>query len=209
MRKDQYILKNAYISPMNITPTARGSSKIDLSERRYIDEDGEPRSTGLISFFNPDHISALLCHYSALKLETKGHYSSDFFYLLEDFDNLLKRALYDHPMYRDIIEMKFANKTTAEIQKMVEEKYHETHSVQFISSLWRNKIPKLIAEREQNDFLIAYCRENKIGKWKRCSCCHEWKLATTRFFTKNRTSKDGFYSLCKECRRKKLLDKNK
>ena len=41
------------------------------------------------------------------------------------------------------------------------------------------------------------------GKWKRCSRCGEIKLAHTRFFSVNKTSKDGFYSICKKCRNAK------
>lgn len=204
MRKDQYILKNSYKAPMGGASAPSTFNKIDLSEVRYIDENGDPQSTGLISFFNPEHISAILCNYSALKIETHGHHWDDFFYLMEDFDQLLERTLSAHyPMYLDIVKMKTNNKSNLDIQKMLKEKYGVDHTVQHISSLWRNKIPKLIAEQEQNDFLIWYYSTQEEGKWKRCSCCHQRKLASPRFFSKNKTSKDGFYSLCKICRNKK------
>ena len=45
--------------------------------------------------------------------------------------------------------------------------------------------------------------EEERGKWKRCSKCGQIKLANNRFFSKNNTSKDGWYSICKECRNKK------
>ena len=32
------------------------------------------------------------------------------------------------------------------IQKLLDEEFHQTYSVEYISSLWRNKIPKVIAE---------------------------------------------------------------
>ena len=202
MRKDQYILKNSHKAPMTSAPsTQRGLNKIDLSERRYLDQDGVPQSSGLISLFNPTHISAILCHYNALKIETKGHYWDDFYYLMETFDVLLKRALAPYPAYADLVQMKFDGKSNIEIQEMFKTKYNETHTVQFISALWRNKIPKIIAEREQDDFLIWYYRENN-KPMKRCSCCKQLKPANSRFFSKNKTSKDGFYSQCKQCRKK-------
>ena len=203
MRKDQYVLKSMFKPTMQLTPTQKGLNKIDLSEKRYIDENGDPQSTGLISFFNPEHISALMQHYNALKIETRGRYWDDFYYLLDDFDKLLNKTLKDHPMYFDIVKMKMNGKTNIEIQMMLKEKYQIVHTVQHISSLWKNKIPKMLAEREQNDFLIWYYKTQEKGTWKRCSCCHEWKLASSRFFSKNRTSKDGFYSICKTCRNKK------
>lgn len=74
MRKDQYVLKSTYHAPMSASSVPSGPAKIDLSETRYVDANGEPRSDGLISFFNPDHISAILCNYSALKVETQGRH---------------------------------------------------------------------------------------------------------------------------------------
>ena len=91
-------------------------NKIDLSETRFLDENNNPQSTGLISFLKASHISAILCNYNALKLETKGHYWDDFYYLMEDFDKLLKQALKPFPVYSAIVEMKKNNKTNLEIQ---------------------------------------------------------------------------------------------
>lgn len=200
MRKDQYVLKNSFANPIRVM-SRKGGAKIDLDERRYLDQDGQPQSTGLISFFNPDHISAMLCVYPILKHEMQGRFQNDFYYLVQDFEGLLKRALVDYPMYRDIVVMKFNDLSNAEIQERIKKKYNEVHSAQFISSLWRQKIPKIIAEREQEDFIIQYYKENKPNSFKRCSCCKEKKPACTRFFSKNNTAKDGFYSLCKECRK--------
>ena len=38
---------------------------------------------------------------------------------------------------------------------------------------------------------------------KTCSVCGKTKLAHNNFFSKNKTSKDGFYSICKCCRNSK------
>ena len=205
MRKDQYVLKSEHQPLMSITTTKSIGGGIDLSEQRYLDEKGEPTSTGLISFFNPKHISEILCHYSGIKAMTRGRYQDDFYYLIEDFDTLYNRALQLYPMYKDICALKINNKTNSEIQQFISNKYHISYSVEYISSLWRNKIPKLIAEDEQNHFLTWYYTEIEPEKavWKKCSCCGQNKLASNRFFSKNKTSKDGYYSICKTCRNKK------
>jgi len=72
-----------------------------------------------------------------------------------------------------------------------------------LSRLWRKKIPKTIADTAKKEWLIWHYTFEEKGKWKRCSKCHEIKLAHPYFFTKNKTSKDGWYSLCKDCRNKK------
>ena len=82
-------------------------------------------------------------------------------------------------------------------------KYNRKHPVEYISSLWTNKIPKLIAEKAKEKYLIWHYTEKEVGKWKRCSKCKCIKLAHNKFFSKNSTSKDGFYSICKSCRNKK------
>lgn len=201
MRRDQYVLKQAHQQTMYSAPSNGGINKIDLDEVRYIGADGEPQSTGLISLFNEKHISAILCNYTALKIETRGRYWDDFYYLMETFDALMDKALAPYPLYYDLARMKIKGRSNLEIQAALEKKHGIKHSVEYISSLWRNKIPKLIAERERMDYLVWHYTHEEEGKWKKCSCCGQTKLAHSKFFSKNKTSKDGFYSICKECRK--------
>ena len=204
MRQDQYVIKQAYRKPIFCLNAIKSFSKLDLSEKVTFNDKQLPESNGLVSLFDPKHISALLCHYSKLKEDTWGKLASDSYYLMEDLDNLIDRTLKEeYPLYFDLLVYKIDGKQNAEIQKLLEEKHGVKHSVEYISSLWRNKIPKLLAEREQEDYLIWYYTEIEKGHWKRCSRCKQVKLAHNKFFSKNKTSKDGYYSICKECRNKK------
>lgn len=205
MRRDQYILKSAFKPQMTLSISPRGINKIDLYERRWVDENMEPQSEGLITFFNPKHVAAILANYNALKAETRGRFQDDFYYLMEDFDKLLKRSLKNYPMLNLIVNYKFHGKSGLEIQAAIEKEFGIKHTVEYISSLWRNKIPKVISEQEKNDYLLWYFSHEAEGKWKKCSCCGQFKLAHNRFFSKNNTSKDGFYSQCKECRNAKTI----
>lgn len=204
MRQDQYVIRNAYRKPIYCMNAIKSFSKIDLSETIKMNEKGEPESNGLVSLFNPKHISALLCHYSKIKEDSWSKFSSDSYYLMHDLDELIEKTLRDkYPLYYDLVIYKIDGKQNVEIQELLQEKHGIKHSVEYISSLWRNKIPKLLAEQETNDYLIWYYTVVEKGKWKRCSRCGQIKLAHNRFFSKNKTSKDGFYSICKECRNKK------
>ena len=118
-----------------------------------------------------------------------------------DFDNLIDAALAaKYPLYYKLLIYKIDGKSNAEIQQLLEKEFNVWHSVEYLSCLWRKKIPKIIAEKAKEDYLMWYFTYQEKGKWKRCSKCGQIKLASNRFFSKNNTAKDGFYSMCKECR---------
>ena len=124
-------------------------------------------------------------------------------YMMEDFDDLCGRALSDYPLYERIVSDKIDGMQNIEIQADIEEQFEVKHSLEYISSLWRKKIPKIIASQAEDDTLNWYFLNKEKGKYKRCSRCGEIKLAHNKYFSKNKTSKDGFYSICKKCRNKK------
>ena len=205
MRKDQYVIKGSYKKPIYSMNLIKSASKIDLSEKVKEDKDnGTVSSNGLINFFNEKHISALLCNYSKLKEDSWDKFNNDMKWMMMDLDVLVDNALKEkYPLYYDIVIYKIDGKQNAEIQQLLYEKHGIKHSVEYISCLWRNKIPKLIAEQAQKDWLIWHYTFEDYGKWKRCSRCGQIKLAHNYFFSKNKTSRDGSYSICKECRNKK------
>jgi hypothetical protein len=204
MRKDQYVIKGFHHQPMYCMNATKSFSKLDLSENITFNEDGLPVSDGLISLFNPKHVSALLCHYSKIKQDAWGKFTSDSYYLMESLDIIVDRALKEkYPLYYDLMIYKIDGKTNVDIQELLYKAHGIKHSLEYISSLWRNKIPKLIAEQAEEDYLIWYYTTQEKGKWKKCSRCGQIKLAHNRFFSKNKTSKDGYYSICKCCRNKK------
>ena len=208
MRQDQYSIKSAYKPPMYATGMVKSFVKADLSENITMNECQEPVSDGFISFFNPFHISALLCNYSLLKEESYGNFMNDCYYLMQDIDNLIERTLKDkYPLYYDLLIYKIDGKQNAEIQELLDKDWGIKHSIEYISSLWRNKIPKLIAEQAKEDYIMWYYTTQERGQWKKCSRCGQIKLAHNRFFSKNKTSKDGFYSICKDCRNAKTTKK--
>jgi len=204
MCQNQYLIKSEFKPPMYSSNTVKSFVTADLGENITILENGEPYSDCLLSFFNPKHLSAILCNYSALKQESWGDFENDGFYMMQDLDKLIEQTLKDnYPLYYDLLILKIDGKQNIDIQEFLEIKYGIRHSVEYISSLWRNKIPKLLAEQEKKNYLIWYYTEKERGNWKKCSRCGETKLANNKFFSKNKTSKDGFYSICKECRNNK------
>lgn len=209
MRQEQYLIKDLLNPTIGSGSTSSGKglrnvTRVDLDEKITIDENGEPVSSCLISLFNPKHIAALLANYSALKEDCWDVFTSDFWYLMQDLDELIEITLKDkYPLYYKLLIHKIDGRTNAEIQALLLDEFKTTYTVEYLSSLWCKKIPKLIAETAKKEYLIWHYTFEEYGKWKRCSRCGQMKLAHNKFFSKNNTSKDGFYSLCKDCRNAK------
>ena len=167
-------------------------NQIDLNQKITVDKNGEPVSNCLISFFDPYHICCILCNYSKLKEESWGHFDSDWWYLIEDFDNLAAAALKeDYPILYDIMIYKIDGLQNKDIVARIKKDYNTSYSVEYLSVLWRKKIPKIISDKAKEDWIMWNYTYKEKGKWKRCSRCHEIKLAHPYFFTKNKTAKDG------------------
>ena len=206
MRKDQYVIKNAFLKPIYFMNVRKSFHKITLDEKIILNDDGTLTIKGLFSLLNPDHVSLLLCNYAHLKEEVWSQLNSDTYYLLLDLENLIDNTLKDkQPLLFDLIVHKIDKLTNEEIQTIFQKKYHIKYSTEYISSLWRKKIPKILSEQATKDYLTWYYTEKEKGKWKKCSRCKTIKLAHNMFFSKNKTSKDSFYSICKECRNKKII----
>ena len=204
MRQDQYVIKNSYKQPIYCLNAVRNFNNMRFDDNIKINKNGIIEDKSLISFFNPKHISALLCNYSRLKEDCYGRFYTDGYYLMEDLDTLIEKTLKEkYPLYYDLMIYKIDGKQNIEIQKLLEKKHGIKHSVEYISSLWRNKIPKLLSEQAVKDYLEWYFTIKEKGKWKKCSRCKQIKLAHNEFFSKNNSSKDGFYSICKCCRNQK------
>lgn len=204
MRQDQYVIKTSYKQPIYCLNAIKNFGSMRFDDKISVDSEGKILDQSLISFMNPAHISALLRNYSKLKEDCYGKFYTDGYYMIASLEKIVDKALKDkYPYYYSLLIYKIDGKTNLQIQELLNKEYGIKHSIEYISSLWRNKIPKLIAEQAETDFLYWYFTEKEKGKWKRCSRCHEVKLAHNKYFSKNNSSKDGFYSICKECRNKK------
>ena len=202
LRKDQYVIKNAYRKPIALARITRSKNFKRMDDSYHFDADNNLVPEG-ISFANPKIVSAILCNYSKLKEDSYGNFESDLYYLMWDFDNLCEKALKDYPLYERIVTLKIDGAQNINIQQDLIDNFNVKHSLEYISSLWRNKIPNIIASAAEDEILYNHYLNKEKGKYKRCSRCGEIKLAHNKYFSKNKTSKDGFYSICKCCRNSK------
>ena len=204
MRKDQYVIKNAYRRPIVPNKLTRSTHVIMLPDETssFDDEDGYPIPKG-VSLLDPVVCSAILCNYSRLKEDSYDRFEGDLYYLMLDFDEIADKALKEYPLYEKIVECKVDGLQNTQIQEILQMEFGIKHSLEYISSLWRKKIPKLIASQAEDEYLYWYYLNIKKGKYKKCSRCGQIKLAHNKYFSKNKTSRDGYYSICKKCRNSK------
>ena len=204
MRKDQYVIKNAYRRPIVPNKLTRSTHVIMLPDETssFDDQDGYPIPKG-VSLLDPVVCSAILCNYSRLKEDSYDRFEGDLYYLMLDFDEIADKALKEYPLYEKIVECKVDGLQNTQIQEILQMEFGIKHSLEYISSLWRKKIPKLIASQAEDEYLYWYYLNIKKGKYKKCSRCGQIKLAHNKYFSKNKTSRDGYYSICKKCRNSK------
>ena len=203
MRKDQYVIKNAYRRPIVPNKLTRSTHVTMLpDETSSFDEEGYPIPKG-VSLLNPVVCSAILCNYSRLKEDSFDRFEGDLYYLMLAFDEIADKALKEYPLYEKIVECKVDGLQNTQIQEILQMEFGIKHSLEYISSLWRKKIPKLIASQAEDEYLYWYYLNIEKGKYKKCSRCGQIKLAHNKYFSKNKTSRDGYYSICKKCRNSK------
>lgn len=201
MRQDQYIIKSAHRKPIFFLRAGKGSQEIDWRENIWLDKDGEIRYGGKCTVYNPKHVSALLVNYNKLVQDAEEDLNSDVRWAIKDLEETIEHSLKEEfPLYYDIVRLKLDGRSNIEIRDELEKIHGITHSLEYISSLYRNKIPKMISEAAQNKWLNWYFTYKEKGEWKTCTKCGKTKLAHNRYFSKNKTAKSGFYSICKDCR---------
>ena len=202
LRKDQYVIKNAYRKPISFNKISKTNNLPNLPEEKIVVDEatGEIAVSG-VSFLDPQVCFAFLANYSKIKEDTWGNFSHDLWALQYDFDMLCYKVLETYPVYDEIVIQKTAGKSNAEIETILAEKFGVAYDATYISHLWRKKIPEILADYAQEQYLDSYFAFESKGKYKHCRRCGKTKLALPRYFSKNTASKDGLYSICKECRK--------
>ena len=202
MCKQKYAILNSYKPPIYAKNTVRSAPTYNFdADTFYYDDEGNMImvSENAITFRDPKHISGLLVNYARLKQNTEEDLHSDLKWMLVDLENLINAAIKPNPVLMLILEMKIDGASNEEIQEMLPNK----HSIEYISSLWRNKIPELIAEEYKKQWQDWFFTYKAKGSYKLCRRCNTVKLAHTRFFSRNSSSKSNLYSICRSCRSNK------
>ena len=101
-----------------------------------------------------------------------------------------------------VLQLKVNRVGNEKIREIVNKEFGKSYTVNYISTIYRQKIIKQINE-------AARFHEEIVGNlwfpenFRKCSCCGEILLLNSRNFVKKSKSKTGFNSRCKRCDRKK------
>ena len=175
---------------------------LNLEERDYHYNEN---SKYILDFTNPLHIYYLIEYYEDLLIaaEDKPERLTDdiietlnFYIELADLDEI-KTA---------ILELKKKKVPIKDIQAYIQEKYNSTHSKNYISTIYKQKICGAIAAAAQLHYDMYMNRDNR-SKWKKCNQCGEIKFLDSRNFMRKAKSSDGYNSKCKKCCKKNRLER--
>lgn len=113
------------------------------------------------------------------------------------FDRALMQA-----EYRLIVEMKSENWRNEDINNELRHRNLKTFSVNYISTIYKKRIPKLLAQAVEAHYELALALDQP-DEWKRCSKCGKLLHLDSNHFRRLGKSKDGFVGSCKQCDKKK------
>ena len=152
----------------------------------------------IIDFRNPNHIYQLFEHYEDL-LCGATHPDNLFGNIARTLDWYIGQANLREQHYI-IIAMKKKKCTNKQINKVLTEKCGTTHSENYISTIWTQKICKEIATAAKLHYEAFLARDDD-GAWKKCNVCGAIKLRTNAYFVKKNHTGDGLSGRCKCCDR--------
>lgn len=138
-------------------------------------------------------VRALMRDYPALKALCEGDARSDVAAMLVDLEGGLASACAGDPVLSGFASLMLGGSTVASAaREMGERGVHR--SEQYWAAQWGQRLPRAVADGARRRWLLR-----NWGKRKVCTMCGRELPAHPLWFTRN-TSRDGYYSRCKECR---------
>ena len=152
---------------------------------------------------NPWHIRNLITYYSDIAMQLYDNLYADGRALIKDFDRYQDMA--DLSPVRQYILTRSIDKASyseiaAELQEIFGLKYNENH----IAQILHKEIPEKIAAAAKKYRLQI---DTPFSEKKKCFRCGKYFPRHPLFFGLNRGRKDGLASNCKECERKRRIEK--
>ena len=203
LRQDQLAAKLALQKPIIFTRLSPTNSQINYYEDTGYsigDHDYKQVSYNKIQLSEPSHISNLLKYYSQLRHSTYDAPQSDIRYILDTLDDLIEEApLHEH--FRYILIRRIDGVTYDNLSFELQKEMGLKLSAGYISSIFLNRIPDILSKHYLDSFEEWYYTFKLKGDYKKCNRCGKNFLRTSKYFRKDKKSRDKLSTICKECRR--------
>ena len=225
MRTEQYVLKDFAKPAMTISPINRyysepRDSDTDWSDGKYTiaplglystnpkrfndflnieeyDYQYDREAPFILDFRNPDHIYELVERYGEFMAAADSKPESLLDDIMETLDFYIGLAELNEERTL-ILERKKQKVPVVDIQKELKEKFNINHSPNYISTIYKQKICKEIANAATLHYDM-YMERDVPSSWKKCSRCGELKFLDSRVFMRKTRSSDGYNNKCKKC----------
>lgn len=152
---------------------------------------------------DPLHVRALMKVYEEVYEQFKEKVDTYGRTLIFDFDRYCDLANFS-PVRRTIIKMRIEHYTIAEINEELMRQYGIMYNENHLNTIMQKEIPEQIALAATRVRLLI---DTPLKQCKRCCSCGRTLPINALFFARNRGRKDGFSSICKECDKRKRIDK--
>lgn len=157
----------------------------------------------VLDFRNEEHIYALCENWLELETQAEDDPESTLRPLLDTLDFYIQGAPLNEEQ-RDVLYYKIHRMPNIEIARIINQKYETSHSDNYISTMYKQKICKIIADYAALHYDEYLARTDRF-KWKKCSYCGKEKLRDPRNFVRKTKSSDGLSGRCKECDKRARL----
>lgn len=152
---------------------------------------------------NQTHVKALLNNYSAIYMQDWDKLHSWGRALIYDFDRYV--AMCDlSPVREYVLTRRIDKAKPTEISQEVQEKFGLRYNEDHLSSIVTKEIVKQITTSAKRHRLLI---ETPLSERKQCFRCKKWLPRNSLFFGINNSHKDGRASNCKECERKRRIER--
>jgi hypothetical protein len=170
-----------------------------------IDYQFNEKAKFILDFRNPLHIYEIFENYEELRKQDLQDSNSTTGAILDTLDFYRERANLSEEQ-STILDLKILHTPNQAITEEVRKRFGSTHSANYISTIYKQKICGKIADAAILHY--DYYKNREIGSaWKKCICCGEFKLKDTREYVRRSRSSDGLSSTCKVCEKKKRGEK--
>lgn len=187
---------NFSIAPLGVF-TNNDIKFINPKEYRGSDYQYNKDAKYIIDFRNYEHIYYLLENYLDLEGESENNPESTIGLILRTLDFYIDIANLNESK-KVILEYKKNKIRNEVIRDKLKKDFNLNHSANYISTIWKQKVCRDIAEAARLHYDYFLNREKPFA-WKKCVQCGKIKLKDTREFMRKSRSSDGLASRCKEC----------